>query len=491
MASTSFRSFRDPAFSLLQSAIHSTLLKHQAQGTLTVPLAQGRAGLGVTADHPFMVAAGQAMQQMQNAPASPAATPLAAGPIFDCAKLVAEIAWDELFDRAKVPALKNELKASTCDPFWAECLVEYEAFLASGRTQPYTVYTDITDYVLENCFPDTAKIAIIGDWGTGMNDALVLLQQAASFQPDVLIHIGDIYYSGLPSEDSGNFTALIGEVWPENPPLVFTLDGNHDRYAGTGGGYYPLIASLNQAAALPQPNSYFALRNNFWQFVAMDTGYHDTDPFTVTSNLTYLEPTEIAWHLDKIQNNGAGVDPSVNPSGVRGTVLLSHHQLISFTGVGENQAGQPLAVNPNLAGAFSPVFNLIDFWLWGHEHDLCIFQPYSMGPGQPLPPGRCVGASAVPIFTPAAPLPANLAIPPSESAPPQIIPGTALADNGTVFNHAYAIVTVNNAALSIDYYQFDSTGATPGKPPAPTALAYSDNVAAPLAAGSPMGAAGS
>ncbi len=211
--------------------------------------------------------------------------------------------------------------------------------------------------MLSDCFPDAAKIAIVGDWGTGMNDALILLQQiAANFSPDVLIHLGDIYYAGMPPEDSGNFSDTIHEVWPQNPPLVFTLDGNHDRYAGTAGGYYPLIASLNAGANLPQPNSYFALRNNFWQFVAMDTGYHDTDPLTVNSNVTYLEQTEIDWHIDKIKNNGVGVDTAKNPSGVRGTVLLSHHQLISFTGVGQDSAGQALAVNSNLASAFSPVF---------------------------------------------------------------------------------------------------------------------------------------
>jgi hypothetical protein len=490
--SPSLRTFRDPAFSLWQSAIHSTLLKHQAQGRLSLP--QGRTGLGVTADHPYMVASAQAIQQLQNSKALPAASPAATvatpaggvvGTVLDCAKLAAEIAWDELFDRAKVPALKNELDASTCDPFWAETLVEYEAFLASGQTQTYTVYSDIADYVLENCFPDTATIAIIGDWGTGMSDALALLQQIESnFHPDVLIHLGDIYYSGLPSEDSGHFTALIGQVWPANPPLVFTLDGNHDRYAGTGGGYYPLIASLNPGAGLPQPNSYFALRNNFWQFVAMDTGYHDTDPFTVNSNLTFLEPSEVAWHLDKIQNNGVGVDTTINPSGVRGTILLSHHQLISFTGLGNNPAGAPLAVNSNLANAFSPVFNLIDFWLWGHEHDLCIFEPYSMGPGQPLPAGRCVGASAVPVFTPEAASPANMVFPASESGPPQIIAGTALGNNKTVFNHAYAIMTLTGAAIAIDYYQFDSTDATAGSPPAPTAPVYSEKVSAPLAANS-------
>lgn len=417
-----------------------------------------------------MLASVRAMQAMQNAPAIQP----------DCAKLAAQIAWDELFDKAKVPALKNELAASTCDPFWAECLVVYEASLASGGTQTYIGYTDISQYVLSNCFPDTAKIAILGDWGTGMNDALVLLQQiAVNFQPDVLIHLGDIYYSGLPAEDSAHFTALIDEVWPGNPPLVFTMDGNHDRYAGVAGGYYPLIAILNAGAKLPQPNSYFALRNNFWQFVAMDTGYHDTDPFTVNSNVTYLEPSEIAWHLDKINNNGVGVDTAKNPSGVRGTVLLSHHQLISSTGVGQDSAGQALSVNQNLASAFSPVFNLIDFWLWGHEHDLCIFEPYSNAAGQRLPTGRCVGASAVPMLYPAPPLP-------PETARPQIVPGTALGNNGAIFNHAYAIVTLKNAGITIDYYQIDSTDAMPGKPPAPM-LIYRDQAAAPLAALTKMG----
>ncbi len=476
--------FRDPAFSLWQSAVHSTLLKYQAQGKVT--LTPGHSGLGVTADHPYMAATVQAIQQKQNpAAASAAAAPRATvvGTVLDCAKLVVEIAWDEIFDRAKVPALKNELSFSTCDPFWAECLVEYEAYLASGQSQPYTVYTDLSDYVLPNCFPDAAQIAIIGDWGTGMNDALILLQQiAANFAPDVLIHLGDIYYSGLPSEDTGHFSALIAQVWPENPPLVFTLDGNHDRYAGAAGGYYSLISGLNQASGLPQPNSYFALRNNFWQFVAMDTGYHDVNPFTVNTNLTYLEQTEIAWHLDKIQNNGLGVDTSANPSGVRGTVVLSHHQLISAAGVGDNSSGQPLAVNPNLASPFAGVFNLIDFWLWGHEHDLRIFAPYTMGPGQPLPPGRCIGASAVPIFTPETPSPANLVLPTSETGPPQVVAGTALGDNKTVFNHAYAVVSVAYASLSIDYYQVDSTNATPGNPPALTPLPYQDSVAGPNAA---------
>ncbi len=230
-----FRSFRDPAFSLLQSAIHSTLLKHSAQGRTT--LTGSHRGLGRTANHPYMVAANQVMKHFEAnhdfnvAPAAAAApaggltahaaagtgaaaAPSAVGGVvvtaLECAKLVAEIAWDELFHRDKVPALKNELAFATCDPFWAECLVEYEKFIASDQPQPYVPYTDINQFVLPNCFPDTATIAVIGDWGTGMNDALVLLQQIkANFKPDVLLHLGDVYYSGLPSEDSANFTTLI------------------------------------------------------------------------------------------------------------------------------------------------------------------------------------------------------------------------------------------------------------------------------------------
>ncbi len=215
--------------------------------------------------------------------------------------------------------------------------------------------------MLPNCFPDTALIAVIADWGTGMNDALVLLQQiAANFEPDVLIHLGDVYYSGLASEDSGHFLNLINQVWPGDPPLVFTLDGNHDRYAGAAGGYYPLIASLNQASSLPQPNSYFALRNNFWQFVAMDTGYHDINPFTVDTNLTYLEPTEnrMAPRQDPEQATGLGVGihPLIQAAFVA-IVLLSHHQLISAVGVGNNSSGQPLAVNPEILPDPLPPFS--------------------------------------------------------------------------------------------------------------------------------------
>ena len=245
-----------------------------------------------------------------------------------------------------------------------------------------------------------------------------------------------------------------------------------------------MIAALNRDARrgtrLGQPNSYFCLRNDYWQFCAMDTGLHDTNPWTEYKNMTFLEEQEVAWHLDKIRGNGVGVK---NASGVRGTVLLSHHQLMSFIGVGRDDKDKLLAVNPKLANAFAPVFGLVDVWMWGHEHDLLLFEPYTMSEGVALPPGRCVGAGAVPVFPPEPEAQDELVVPESEKEAPAVIAGTQLDDNGTVFNHAYAMVSVDGPAMTIDYYQLDSSGGDPASPPELSKVWYSDRIARPRAAG--------
>jgi hypothetical protein len=496
-------SSHNSALSLWQSAMHTVLSQQPAQKD------SSHSGIGVTATTPEMLATADVVRHFDRAgdfnvpsPAAagagaavaavagnvaqtvgtPPAVPSSVG--TQCAKLAAQIAYYSVTDPARAQTLRQEFAAGTCDPLWAECLAVYDAWRLTNKQQPYVNYQNIGDFVIEECFPDNATIAIIGDWGTGMNAALVLLQQIAhNFEPDVLVHLGDIYYSGLPSECKSHFTDLIDKAWPDGgpgpKPLVFTLDGNHDRYAGSNGGYYDLIKSLNQAAGKPQPNSYFAIRNDFWQFVAMDTAYYDSDPSTTAAgaSLTRLVDQEIPWHIDKIRNSAANVNKAVNPSGARGTVLLSHHQLYSFTGVGKNASGAMLAVNSNLVSSFSTVFNLIDLWLWGHEHNLCIFEPYSNGPGQPLPKGRCVGASAVPMYLAQKPVAApNLVVPPGVNGPPQIVKGTTLGDNGTVFNYCYAIMRLEGPKLSIDYYQVDSTDYQPGNPPPLTEPLYSETI---------------
>lgn len=222
-------------------------------------------------------------------------------------------------------------------------------------------------------------------------------------------------------------------------------------YSG-GAPYYWLLTQLNAAAALRpyrQTASYFCLRNANWQILAMDTGLHDCDPATVATNLTYLEDQEAAWHVDKLKS-----------SENRRTIVLSHHQLFTAFGDGVGQlAGKTLGYNPKLYSVFQPFMADIALWLWGHEHNFEVFQPY-IG----LDKGRCVGASAIPVLEIENPYGA-IADPDLQGQTdlPRLVSGLAelSMNSDTAYFHNYAILTLRIPGGSmlpsrIDYYEVDS-----------------------------------
>ncbi len=320
---------------------------------------------------------------------TPPSAALVASDLTTCAGLYVKLALAKFKarftgDQSEVTYLENQISFSVCDPLWAEALVDYGEFLAQGGTIPYVNYPpgEIGSFAVLDTLPDqpSVTVALLADWGTGMEDAEALLTQVKAKNPDVVIHLGDIYYAGTAGEVQSNFLAVYGGVFgapgtPGVPPL-YSLSGNHDMYSG-GAGYYGMLTALGQ------PASYFCLRNADWQLLAMDTGLNDRDPFTVLTNLTYLNPPEVPWQQDKL----------VNAAG-RKTILLSHHQLFSaFDSVGQDVEGQALAWNPNLQAAFTrggqSLLPQAAYWFWGHEHNLEIYQPY-IG----LARGRCIGAGA-------------------------------------------------------------------------------------------------
>ena len=128
----------------------------------------------------------------------------------------------------------------------------------------------------------------------------LLAYQIVAFKPDILLHLGDVYYSGTHGEANDNFLAICRQILGSSIPL-YTLCGNHDMYSG-GDGYYWLIDQIGQQS------SYFCLQNDDWQFLAMDTGHNDHDPVTVATNMTSLVNipgwSEANWHLNKIQQAG-------------------------------------------------------------------------------------------------------------------------------------------------------------------------------------------
>jgi hypothetical protein len=357
------------------------------------------------------------------------------GVIGDCAKTAAKFLWAEMTGNHQQSALlASELKDSTCDPGWAECLATYLGYKVSGSALPYrTNLNPVFD------LGGATRLAIVGDWGTGEEVAINLLQQIASLRPDVLIHLGDVYYAGTQSEAQSNFLDICRQLLGSKIP-VYSMCGNHDMYAG-GGGYYWLVDQLQQQA------SYFCLQNANWQFLAMDTGHNDNDPVTIATNMTSLVSqgnwSEANWHVNKI-HQAAG----------RKTVLLSHHQLFSpFASVG-NANGKASAYNPSLYANFQSVLADITLWFWGHEHTLALYDPY-MG----LQRGRCLGASAVPVFTdqqkyaPATGL---------QTQQPGQLPtwnaNVQLGDNGTDYNNAFAMMILNGTSATVNYYQVPPLG---------------------------------
>ena len=443
--------FRDPHVSLFQSAVDEVVARKSgtaARPDPAHPMVQMAAAAGHAATSgvatpaavapaavaPAAVVASPAVAPAAVAPAavaSPAAVAHIAaaqaavgGAVSYCASLAKQYGEAVVAGRtADAARYHQELTATmgVCDPAWVACAAKYAEFLLSRKKIPYRVYQNIGDFVIDGKLPPNARIAIVGDWGTGQDTAKTVLAQIARKNPDVVIHMGDVYYSGTDFEMQNYFYDIWSQAFDLSKVITYTLAGNHDMFSG-GAAYYKLIDQLGQ------PASYFCLRNDDWQFVAMDTGLHDDDP--LGKKPTYLEDTEVAWVADKIQNAGG-----------RRTVLLSHHQLFSAN---EGICGQ--SVNPQLNQQLSALLPDAALWLWGHEHNLAIYQKY-LGVL-----ARLIGHGAFPIG--AGEIPATPLFPEVPMLP------VVLGNNGEFLNHGYAIMDLDGNSATLSYYQ-DSDEANP------------------------------
>jgi hypothetical protein len=445
--------YSDPVLSLWQAAVAEVQSRHESvTNRMAMATSSRLAETPVPAQNELMSPVyilGEPLKAKKNVPAdiySKVAEPVtpslavAVGEVkalvpADCAKVAAQFLWAEMTgNEEKAELYASELKDSVCDIGWGECVVTYLACKASGANLPYrTNRNPVVD------LGNRKTVAIIGDWGTGDEVAINLLQQVASLKPEVLIHLGDVYYAGTNNEEQGNFLDICRKLLGPNVP-IFSLCGNHDMYSG-GQGYYWLVDQLGQQA------SYFCLKNDNWQFIAMDTGHNDQNPLTVATNMTGLVKdgswAEEDWLWDKI-----------NLAKGRKTVLLSHHQLFSPFGAVGSVDGRPYAYNPNLRSTFQAVMDKVAWWFWGHEHTLAIFDPY-MG----LQRGRCVGASAVPVFTDQQSYTnaSGLDTYGGAGLPVWNTQGQ-LGNNGTSYNNCFALMTLNGSSASVDYYQVPILG---------------------------------
>ncbi|HEV2988078.1 MAG TPA: metallophosphoesterase [Candidatus Angelobacter sp.] len=212
-------------------------------------------------------------------------------------------------------------------------------------------------------FGNSSRLAVFSDWATGLYGAPVIAKTITEEKKniDIVIHLGDVYYSGTASEFQGRFTTF----WPRRPDALHrSLNGNHEMYSG-GRPYFDTI----QKPPFNQKATYFAYRNDNWIIVGLDTAFED-------HNLTN---DQVEW-LNRVVAGAEG----------RKIVLFSHHQPFSLL------SGQ----GPKLKEKLKTILEgkKIFAWYWGHEHECVIYDHHD---GWNLY-GRCVGHAGMPEVRPKA-----------------------------------------------------------------------------------------
>jgi hypothetical protein len=356
---------------------------------------------------------------------------------------------------------------SNDDPkFVAQCISRFVEWYGLGRRPVYRDWTkegggDIDFGRVDWRLPAGARIAVIGDWGTGLDDARALLRQlVATCRPSALLHLGDIYYSGTPREAACNFAHVLTETFAEHPPRipVFNLPGNHDYYSG-GGGFHGLLDTTNEGAAR-QAASYFCLRSedDRWQLVGIDTAFNDRTPgmpFDPHYTAPALHEHEAEWLAHKL-------------GGFQGpTLLFSHHQLFSaHCALNGPKSGRPRRnVNDDLLGAVAGHLDRIALWMWGHEHSLAVYEDGLEG----LPRCRLVGCSAFETETDDDPY--EVVYPDTPYRREQDV-RLSLVDG--LYSHGAAVIDLGQQA--IEYYQMQSWSGAAPVPLPPLTLMYREEL---------------
>lgn len=298
--------------------------------------------------------------------------------------------------QAQARALFEE-KFDTTDPGWATVLFEKAKSLFTGKAK-FIKHKSVTDFRFQ--LAPNAKIALLADWGAGNQYAQHVAQQVEARNPDHVIHLGDVYYSGTEKEVKERF--LKYWPYPAEGGRSWALNSNHEMYSG-GHAYFKTTLKT-----FKQPASYFSLENNNWRFIGLDTGY-------VEHNLNKEQADWLKGQLGR---------------GKARSILMSHHQLFSaFEGQGERLQEW---LQPDLdAGK-------IDGWFWGHEHTCQVYDQYMNIKA------RCIGNGCIPYGLPSDPAP-------NPEVPIKWVDRRPNPDHPKRGMHGYALITLDGANGQVEY----------------------------------------
>jgi hypothetical protein len=238
---------------------------------------------------------------------------------------------------------------------------------------------------------EEVRISIAGDWGTGTAESNAVAAAMMESEPHFTIHLGDVYFVGDPVDVEENCLGKPpgpgspGVTWPIGSRGAFTLNSNHEMYAN-GNGYFdkflPKVGLRPARGAEPdgQKASYFCLQNEWWNIIALDTGYNSIGlPFIeIVFSPSCKQRREV---LEWLRNTLCSEE-----NDNRGLIILSHHQYYSSFD----------QMYPKTARQLKTFIDRPVLWFWGHEHRMAVYGKYSIKDGIEAY-GRCIGHGGMPI----------------------------------------------------------------------------------------------
>jgi hypothetical protein len=198
---------------------------------------------------------------------------------------------------------------------------------------------------------EQVKIAIAGDWGTGdwrtsgnPSASTKVCRQIAVLQPNLTIHLGDVYYAGTDDEESH----ILARFWPRGSTGSLALNSNHEMYSGAA----PYFGAIGKAPFQMQGRcSYFALENTNWVIVGLDSAYF-ADEYQMYREGSLFRDGK---GLEQVEFLKAQVAKG------KKIILLTHHNGLAEDGSGKTELwAQVMSVFPSDAGPAH--------WYWGHMH---------------------------------------------------------------------------------------------------------------------------
>lgn len=261
--------------------------------------------------------------------------------------------------------------------FWA-WLGDYLGTVISGR-HPFLSY-DLSDkHAGLYQMPEQLLVGMAGDWASGTLSAYRVRDEMAKLEPQITIHLGDVYFVGNQQEFDEYF--LGDDDWPRGnlrPSKhitalpTYALNGNHEMYSG-GHAYFHAIQQV-----FGQQASYFCIENDHWRIVGLDTGYSaklipglELMPWWIR-----LQPQNLQWLRQNV----------LSATDRRPIILLSHHQWFSAFETEYGRLGRALGNDPRYL-----------LWFWGHEHRLAGYGAWQAHRAGPRIRARCIGHGGMPI----------------------------------------------------------------------------------------------